>query len=66
MLVLTRKYGERIVIGRDIRVTVLEVRGNRVKLGLEGPPQVPVHREEVSRRIARDGPPSRPPAVADF
>lgn len=66
MLVLSRKNGERIVIGRDIQVTVLEVRGNRVKLGISGPREVPVHREEVSRRIARDGPPSHPPAVADF
>lgn len=51
MLVLSRKLGERLVIGPNIIVTVLEVRGNVVKLGCEAPPSVPIHREEVSRRI---------------
>ena len=53
MLVLSRKQGERIVIGKEIRLTVLEVRGDRVKLGFEGPMHVPIHRLEVSERIAR-------------
>lgn len=47
MLVLSRKLGESIVIGHDIEVTVLEVHGGRVKLGLVGPKDVPIHREEV-------------------
>lgn len=51
MLVLSRKSGERLVIGPNIVVTVLEVRGNVVKLGCEAPPEVPIHREEVSRRM---------------
>jgi carbon storage regulator len=51
MLVLSRKRGEGIVIGRDIEVTVLEVRGNRVKLGLRGPNGVAIHREELYARI---------------
>jgi carbon storage regulator len=50
MLVLNRKVGERVMIGPNIVVTVLEVRGNAVKLGCEAPLEVPVHREEVSRR----------------
>lgn len=50
MLVLSRKVGERIVIGPSIVVTVLEVRGNVVKLGCEAPLEVPVNREEASRR----------------
>ena len=47
MLVLSRKKGEGVVIGRKIRVTVLEVSGNRVKLGFSCPTEVPIHREEV-------------------
>ena len=53
MLVLSRKKGQRVVIGKDIHVTVLEVRGDRVKLGFECPVEVPVHRQEISERIAR-------------
>jgi len=47
MLVLTRKVGESIVIGQDIEVTVLEVRGEQVKLGIRAPRSVAVHRKEV-------------------
>lgn len=53
MLVLNRKAGERLMIGPNIVVTVLEVRGNTVKLGCEAPLDVPVHREEVSRRLSQ-------------
>jgi carbon storage regulator len=51
MLVLTRKAGERIVIGENIVVTIVESRGDRVRIGIEAPQHVPVHREEVARRI---------------
>ena len=51
MLVLSRKAGERIVIGPNIVVTILEVRGSIVKLGCEAPASVPIHREEVARRL---------------
>jgi carbon storage regulator len=54
MLVLSRKPGEAIVIGGNIEVTVLEVHGDRVKLGLCGPAEVPIRREEVCRRIVRE------------
>jgi len=53
MLVLSRKTGQRVVIGKDIHVTVLEVRGERVKLGFECPTEVPVHRKEIWERISR-------------
>ena len=53
MLVLSRKKGEEIVIDGTIRVTVLEMNANRVKLGIAAPNAVPVHREEVYRRIVR-------------
>jgi carbon storage regulator len=53
MLVLSRKRGEVVVIGENIEVTVLEVHGDRVKLGLRGPAEVPFRREEICRGIAR-------------
>lgn len=51
MLVLSRKAGERMMVGPNIVITVLEIRGNVVKLGCEAPLDVPIHREEVSRRL---------------
>ena len=47
MLILTRTEGETIVIGDNIRVTVMAVQGGQVKLGIQAPLEVPVHREEV-------------------
>ena len=51
MLVLSRKQGEKVVIGRQIEVTLLAVVGDRVKLGFTAPDEIPIHREEVFRRI---------------
>ena len=51
MLILTRKPGEAIVINDNIRVIVLGVKGNQIRLGVEAPPEVPVHREEIQERI---------------
>jgi carbon storage regulator CsrA len=51
MLVLSRKRGERICIGSKITIDVLEVRGNRVKLGIAAPSSVSVHREEIQLKI---------------
>ena len=51
MLVLSRKLGERIVIGDGVVVTVVEMRGDRVRLGVSAPPTTPIHREEVWFRI---------------
>lgn len=47
MLVLSRKRDEQIVIGQDVVVTVVEIRGDKVRLGIEAPTNVPVHRQEV-------------------
>ncbi len=68
MLVLTRRKNESVVIGIDcIKVTVLSCQDGRVKLGIEAPADVAVHRQEVAAGIARDGfsidPPARPAAV---
>jgi carbon storage regulator len=54
MLVLSRNKGERIVIGNDIVLTVVDIRGDRVRLGFTGPTEVPIHREEVFRRLAAE------------
>ena len=51
MLILTRKVGESVLIGDDISITVLSVRGNQVKLGVQAPKEVSVHREEIYKRI---------------
>ena len=53
MLVLTRKPGENIRIGTDVIVTVLGVRSGHVKIGIQAPRGVPVHREEVYEKIAQ-------------
>jgi len=54
MLVLTRKAGESIIIGSDIRVTVLEMQGRQIRLGIEAPLDVSVHRGEVYERIREE------------
>ncbi|MEK6813187.1 MAG: carbon storage regulator CsrA [Nitrospirota bacterium] len=54
MLVLTRRLGESITIGDNIRVVVMEIRGNQVRLGIEAPHDTPVHREEVYRKILQE------------
>jgi carbon storage regulator len=54
MLVLSRKRGERLVIAGTIEVVVVEVRGDRVRLGVKAPIGVPVHREEIQRRIEQE------------
>jgi carbon storage regulator len=57
MLVLSRKENEAIKIGEDVEIIVLEVHGDRVKLGCVAPPEVPIHRREVQDRI------NAPPAL---
>ena len=54
MLILTRRVGETVVIGEDVTVTVLGVKGNQVRLGVNAPREVTVHREEIYDRIKRD------------
>lgn len=51
MLILTRRVGERLMIGEDISVTVLGVKGNQVRIGVDAPSSVIVHREEIYQRI---------------
>ena len=55
MLVLSRKKNESIVINNDITIVVVEIRGDKVRLGVEAPKEVPVHRREVYDAIIRNG-----------
>lgn len=54
MLVLTRNIGEAIMLGDDVKVTVLGVRGNQVRIGVSAPKEVAVHREEIYQRIQKE------------
>ena len=66
MLVLSRKKNESIVINDDITVVVVDIRGDKVRLGVEAPKEVPVHRREVFDAIHRnDAPADKPPSDCD-
>lgn len=54
MLILTRRLGETIVIGEDITATILGIKGNQVRLGINAPKDVSVHREEIYQRIVNE------------
>jgi carbon storage regulator len=54
MLILTRRVGETVMIGNEVTVTVLGVKGNQVRIGINAPKTVAVHREEIYERIKRE------------
>lgn len=73
VLIFTRRIGEEIRIGDDIRLRIIDIKGKQVRLGIEAPPEVIIHREEIYRRINEanqpleekpQNPPARPPLKA--
>jgi carbon storage regulator len=65
MLVLSRKKNESIVINNDITIVVVEIRGDKVRLGVEAPKEVPVHRREVYEAIQRGAASSQSKAASE-
>jgi carbon storage regulator len=66
MLVLTRKAGEAIRIGDDIKITLVEIDGNNIKVGIDAPRSVNIHREEVYQRILNENKQAVAPKSADL
>ena len=54
MLILTRRVGEKLVIGENVTVTILGVKGNQIRIGIDATPEVQVHREEIFQRIVKE------------
>lgn len=64
MLILTRRVGESVVIGDNISITILGVKGNQVRVGVKAPKDVSVHREEIFERIKRENDPDATAAAS--
>jgi carbon storage regulator CsrA len=54
MLILTRRVGEKLIIGEDVTVTILSLKGNQIRIGIDAPRSVKVHRQEVYERIQKE------------
>ena len=63
MLALTRKKGEALVLNNNIEVTILEIRGDQVKIGVSAPKEIPIYRKEVYLQIQKENEESQPTAI---
>jgi carbon storage regulator len=59
MLILTRRVGETVMVGNDVTVTIVGVKGTQIRIGINAPKDVRVHRKEIYERIRREQPPVR-------
>jgi len=66
MLILTRKLGERIAVGDDIVITLLDIKGSQVKLGIEAPRHISIHRQEIYEKIRQENLKSSEVLTADL
>lgn len=66
MLILSRHRDESIMIGDDIKVTVIDIRGNKVRLGIQAPQHVSAHRQEIYDHIKQHGTVERPPKIENI
>ncbi len=54
MLILTRRIGEKLMIGEDVTITIMAAKGNQIRIGIEAPREIQVHREEIFQRILNE------------
>jgi len=66
VLVLTRKAGQNIAVGNEIRISIIEIKGRQVRLGIEAPDEMPIHRGEVLMRIQVENQEAAGPSVEDL